>query len=133
MRLRGRRDDASRVADGVNAVKFGGMVIEDNTATISMVEDMSDEAALGIIKNVAVAMEKILDTHEATNYVEMEAAVGRWPQHRREVILTVQRGGHPTPHALRQQAEAERDEALERLADVEAQLAALRTQETPVE
>jgi hypothetical protein len=41
-------------------------------------------------------------------------------------VLTVQRAGKLTPHEARKQAEKERDEALERVADLEAQLAETR-------
>jgi hypothetical protein len=52
-------------------------------------------------KYLAEAFRDLCDKHGAQNYLEMKMhdAEGR------EFIVTVQRGGHPSPHDLRRQAE----------------------------
>jgi hypothetical protein len=60
-----------------------------------------------------------LDEKNAANYLAMDFEDGEHPED--AYTFTIQRMRHPTPHEFRVRAEQERDEALERLADVTAE------------
>lgn len=86
--------------------------------------DMDIEAAEEICAAFVAAARTMLG--DAPNYsetpVEFEVKAAESPESY-VYVLTVQRAEKPTPHQMRERAEAERDAALARVADLEAQLA----------
>lgn len=61
-----------------------------------------------VVEGITEAFAKMLDESHAVNYVECEMKAAGGPRY----LFTIQRYQKPTPHQLREQAEAERDVAL---------------------
>ena len=78
--------------------------------------DMRLKPSERLMRAVVGSLKATLDEAEAENYVEMRASD---PESGFEYVMTVVRPGKPTPHTMRQRAEAERDAA-------QAEAAALR-------
>jgi len=78
--------------------KFEGMRPTENGVELTTTE--AHEVLLGMTEAMATAL------GDAENYVEAEVQAAGEPRY----IFTVRRYGKPTPHELRRQAEAERDD-----------------------
>ncbi|OZC62755.1 hypothetical protein CH276_14135 [Rhodococcus sp. 06-470-2] len=76
------------------------------------------EDAERVMLAISDSMGEMLDTYEAANYVEFTVSKRGRPT----FVTTIRRFGKPTPHELRQQAEAERDEWRARAEAAESEL-----------
>ncbi|MDV8022293.1 hypothetical protein [Rhodococcus sp. IEGM 1330] len=77
---------------------------KDGSIDVKIVTNGED--AERVMLAISDSMGEMLDTYEATNYVEFTVSKRGRPT----FVTTIRRFGKPTPHELRQQAEAERDE-----------------------
>jgi len=82
--------------------------------------EMTEDEAHNTITIMADAMAKMLG--DADNYIEFVATPGKLSKLRGSYVITVGRGGRPTPHELRVQAENERDDAREEATELEGKL-----------
>jgi hypothetical protein len=112
---------AEAIADRVlDETKFESLTVEGGAAVLRCVPPHD------LVVAIAEALAASIDTH-APNYVETPMRLDPIPAgtpFEAQYALIVQRVSGKTPHQLRRQAEAERDEALERVAGLED---ALRT------
>ncbi|MGW1433103.1 hypothetical protein ACWD6K_31345 [Streptomyces sp. NPDC002431] len=94
----------------VDGTMMRSLTIKDGVATLELAE------AIELVRIFAAGMRGVLDGHGATNYVEMEMTDGATGE---GFTVTIRRRERPTPHELRQQAEA-------RVEELTAELAAAR-------
>ncbi|MFD9781999.1 hypothetical protein ACFWZS_31395 [[Kitasatospora] papulosa] len=93
----------------VDGTMMRALTIRDGVATLELAE------ATEMVRIFTAGMRGVLDGHGASNYVEMEMTDGQTGQ---GYTVTVQRRERPTPHQIRQQAEARADEVLRIVAEV---------------
>ncbi len=70
---------------------------------------VSVEGGSEMVKYLVLTFKKMLDEHNAVNYLEMQLHYGKDPEYRfgNDFLVTVQRAEKPTPHELRKAADAE--------------------------
>lgn len=98
----------------VDGTMLRSLTIRDGVATLELAE------ATEMVRIFAAGMRGVLDGHGASNYVEMEMVDGANGD---AFTVTVRRRERPTPHELRQQAEARADRAEAENARLRAELA----------
>lgn len=102
--------DRNTIAPEAIADEFGiqGLTVEDGVATLTTAPTTED--ARDLVLAMSLALGKMLDDDQATNYVETEIKKAGRPAY----VLNVRRAMGQTPHELRRAAEA-------RVAELEAQ------------
>ncbi|WP_404974764.1 hypothetical protein [[Kitasatospora] papulosa] len=92
----------------VDGTMMRALTIRDGVATLELAE------ATEMVTIFAAGMRGVLDGHGASNYVEMEMTDGKTGE---GFTVTVRRRERPTPHELRQQADARADKLAAELAE----------------
>ncbi|MFE0079203.1 hypothetical protein [[Kitasatospora] papulosa] len=92
----------------VDGTMMRALTIRDGVATLELAE------ATEMVTIFAAGMRGVLNGHGASNYVEMEMTDGKTGE---GFTVTVRRRERPTPHELRQQADARADKLAAELAE----------------
>ncbi|WP_280186256.1 MULTISPECIES: hypothetical protein [Nocardia] len=87
-----------------------GLTVEDGAATLTTTP--TTEQAKALVLEMSLACGRMLDDDQAPNYVEFEVHKAGHPGY----VVHVRRAERPTPHALRQEAEARAEKAESALA-----------------